>query len=69
MEDTSFNQTEFNNYLIRLIQNYQQGEINAYKRGAVSALLQVFEQMQRSMVENEAEDREESLPKGHYFDS
>ena len=69
MEDTVFNQTEFNNYLIRLIQNYQQGEINAYKRGAVSALLQVSEQIHRSMAENEAEDREERLPEGHYFDS
>lgn len=56
MEDNTFNETQFNNYILRLMKDYQEGEMTDYKRGAVSALLQVSDQFQKMTVEKVAAD-------------
>ncbi|MDB1688348.1 hypothetical protein [Enterococcus casseliflavus] len=57
MEDNTFNEAQFNNYILRLIKDYQEGEMTDYKRGAVSALVQVSDQFQKMTVENGSADK------------
>ncbi len=57
MEDNTFNEAQFNNYILRLIKDYQEGEMTDYKRGAVSALVQVFDQFQKMTIENSSADK------------
>lgn len=57
MEENTFNETQFNNYILRLIKDYQEGEMTDYKRGAVSALIQVSDQFQRMTVEKGSADK------------
>ncbi|MBO1122410.1 hypothetical protein FQS88_11075 [Enterococcus casseliflavus] len=57
MEENTFNETQFNNYILRLMKDYQEGEMTNYKRGAVSALLQVSDQFQKMTVEKVATDK------------
>ncbi|MGM0322408.1 hypothetical protein IGI82_003608 [Enterococcus sp. AZ067] len=57
MEENTFNETQFNNYILRLIKDYQEGEMTDYKRGAVSALLQISDQFQRMTVEKGSADK------------
>lgn len=56
MEENTFNETQFNNYILRLMKDYQEGEMTDYKRGAVSALLQVSDQFQKMTVEKVVTD-------------
>ncbi|EPH88388.1 hypothetical protein D922_04008 [Enterococcus faecalis 06-MB-DW-09] len=57
MEDKTFNEAQFNNYILRLIKDYQEGEMTDYKRGAVSALVQISDQFQKMTVENGFADK------------
>ena len=57
MEENKFNETQFNNYIVRLIKEYQEGEMTEYKSGAVSALLQVSDQFQRMTEEKDFADK------------
>ncbi len=53
MEEQTVNEAQLHNFIIRLINDYQEGEITEYKQGAVSALLQVSEQLQQMTGETE----------------
>ncbi|WP_242386979.1 hypothetical protein [Enterococcus gallinarum] len=61
MEEQTVNEAQLHNFIIRLINDYQEGEITEYKQGAVSALLQVSEQLQQMTVESEG-NREDEIP-------
>lgn len=55
-EQREFNTELFHDYLLRLVKDYQKGEITEFKKGAVSALMQVEEQFQRSLEEPENQE-------------
>ncbi|MGH1841503.1 hypothetical protein ABE867_12090 [Enterococcus gallinarum] len=59
MEVQTVNEAQLHNFIIRLINDYQEGEITEYKQGAVSALLQVSEQLQQMTGEVEGSGEDE----------
>ncbi|BAO08514.1 hypothetical protein EMQU_2957 (plasmid) [Enterococcus mundtii QU 25] len=69
MEENTFNETQFSNFILRLIQDYQEGELTKYKRGAVSALLQVSDQFQKMVIETSSTENLIDLRKDEYQDN
>ncbi|AZP91661.1 hypothetical protein [Enterococcus mundtii] len=69
MEENTFNETQFSNFIFRLIKDYQEGELTEYKRGAVSALLQVSDQFQKMVIETSSTENLIDLRKGEYLDT
>lgn len=69
MEENTFNETQFSNFILRLIQDYQEGELTEYKRGAVSALLQVSDQFQKMVIETSSTENLIDLRKDEYQDN
>ncbi|ARV05020.1 hypothetical protein [Enterococcus faecalis] len=55
-EQKEFNTELFHEFLLRLVTDYQKGEMTEFKKGAVSALMQVEEQFQRSLEEPENQE-------------
>ncbi|HFE9852536.1 hypothetical protein [Enterococcus faecalis] len=50
-EQKEFNTELFHDFLLRLVNDYQKGEMTEFKKGAVSALMQVEEQFQHHLEE------------------
>lgn len=69
MEENTFNETQFSNFILRLIQDYQEGELTEYKRGAVSALFQVSDQFQKMVIEMSSTENLIDLRKDEYLDT
>ncbi|MDN3202067.1 hypothetical protein P0E66_13120 [Enterococcus faecalis] len=56
LEQKEFNTELFHDFLLRLVTDYQKGEMTEFKKGAVSALMQVEEQFQCSLEEMENQE-------------
>lgn len=50
-EQKEFNTELFHDFLLRLVNDYQKGEMTEFKKGAVSELMQVEEQFQHHLEE------------------
>lgn len=55
-EQKEFNTELFHDFLLRLVNDYQKGEMTEFKKGAVSALIQVEQQFQHSLEEMENQE-------------